>query len=177
MVVREMQRETDGERLADFDTSFTTDYIYRVKISGISVGIVEEKLDVPFRKTYPFRHIKNDIEEADFTVLAEIEGNTAGFAAVKFEEWNKRVNVTSLFVAPQFRGRGVGKELIDVAEDYARGKQARCLWLETQNVNYPAIQFYRKIGFEFCGFDAALYNPADVSPDEVAFYFCKNLSE
>ena len=177
MVIRKIHPQTDSERLLNFDTSFSTDYIYHVKINGILIDIVEEKRDVPFQKTYPIDPIKNDINEADFAVEAEIAGNLAGFAAVKFEEWNKRVNVTSLFVAPRFRGRGVGKRLVDAVEDFARGKRARCLWLETQNVNYPAIQFYLKTGFEFCGFDAALYNPADVSPGETAFYFFKQLDE
>lgn len=36
---------------------------------------------------------------------------------------------------------------------------ARCLWLETQNVNYPAVQFYLRLGFELCGLDQTLYAP------------------
>ena len=177
IIVREICLQTDGERLLNFDTSFSTDHVYRVKISGMSVEIVEEKLDFPFHKVYPFNHIKNDIDEADFVIAVEIAENLAGFAVVKFEKWNKRANLTSIFVAPEFRGRGVGKQLIDAAENFAKSKKAWCLWLETQNVNYPAIRFYLKIGFEFCGFDASLYNPAEVSPGETAFYFCKQLPE
>lgn len=177
MILREISLQTDSEQLLNFDTSFSTDYVYRVKISGMSVEIVEEKLENPFHKVYPFDHIENDIDEADFAVATEIGGRIVGFAAVKYEEWNGRANLTSIFVATEFRGRGVGRGLIDAAIDFAKSKQAWCLWLETQNVNYPAIRFYRKMGFDFCGFDAALYNPADVSAGETAFYFCKQSSE
>lgn len=143
----------------------------------MSVEIFYEKLNVPFQKIYPLNLIKNDIDVADFTVVAEIKENIAGFTTVRFEEWNKRAVMTGIFVAPEYKGRGIGRELVDAALNYAKSKEARCLWLETQNVNYPAIQFYRKVGFEFCGFDTSLYNPADVSPGETAFYFCKQLPE
>lgn len=171
-----MQREFDWTRLADFDTSFVSEYIYRVAVNGISVEIIEEKLVFPVQKTYPLDFIKKDIEDADFAVVAETDGKTiVGFAAAKFEEWNKRTVLTEIFVAPENRGKEIGRALIDMVVEYAKTTRARCLWLETQNVNYPAIQFYRKLGFEFCGFDSALYNPADVSSGETAFYFRKEL--
>lgn len=70
MIVRELQREIDRERLNDFDASFSTEYIYCIKIDKMSVEIAEEKLDVPFQKTYPFDLIKKDIAEADYAVVA-----------------------------------------------------------------------------------------------------------
>jgi GNAT superfamily N-acetyltransferase len=168
-----MQREIDGERLADFDASFSTEYVYRVAVDKMSVKIVEEKLVVPFQKTYPFDSIKKDIDGADYAVIAEIDKIIAGFATVKYEEWNNRAILTGIFVARESKGNGVGRALVGAAANFAKTKSARCLWAETQNVNRPAIQFYLKIGFEFCGFDSALYNPADVSPGETAFYFRK----
>ncbi len=175
MIIREICRQTDSKRLSDFDASFSTEYIYRVAVDKMSVEIVEEKLDVPFQKTYQFDLINKDIDEADYAVIAEIDEIIAGFAIVKYEEWNNRAVLTGIFVTPESKGKGVGRALVKAAINFARTKSARCLWAETQNVNYPAIQFYRKIGFEFCGFDSALYNPADVSSDETAFYFCKIL--
>lgn len=175
MMIREIQREVDCERLSAFDTSFETEYIYNVKINGMSVEIAEEKLDAPFRKTYPFDAIKTDIDEADFTVIAEIEQKIAGFAMVKYEAWNARAGLTGIFVAPKSRGKGVGRVLVEAAAAYAKSESARCLFVETQNVNYPAIRFYLRMNFEFCGFDRSLYHPADVSRGETAFYFCKQL--
>ncbi|MGI8883604.1 MAG: GNAT family N-acetyltransferase [Pyrinomonadaceae bacterium] len=176
MIIREMQREIDGERLSGFDASFSTRHVYRVAVDKMSAKIVEEKIDVPFQKTYPLDLIKKDIDEADYAVVAEIDEIIAGFAIVKYEEWNNRAVLTGIFVAAESKGEGVGRALVAAAIDFAKTKSARCLWAETQNVNYPAIQFYRKIGFEFCGFDNTLYNPADVSSDETAFYFRKILS-
>lgn len=173
MIIREMQPDVDGKRLADFDASFSAEYIYRVAVDKLSVEIVEEKLDVPFQKTYPFDLISEDVDEADYVIVAEVDEIIAGFATVKYEDWNNRAALTGIYVAAESKGKGVGRALVEAAVNFAKTKAARCLWAETQNVNYPAIQFYRKIGFEFCGFDCALYNPADVSSNETAFYFRK----
>ena len=176
MIIREMQEEFDGERLSNFDFSFSTEHIYRVSIDKMSVRITEEKLDSPFQKSYQLDFIKKDINEADYAVVAEDENVIVGFATVKYEDWNNRAVLTGIFVEPEFRGKSVGKALIELVENYAQTKSARCLFVETQNVNYPAIRFYRNIGFEFCGFDTSLYNSADVSADETAFYFCKKFT-
>jgi ribosomal protein S18 acetylase RimI-like enzyme len=176
MTIREIQRKMDGEQLSDFDASFSNEYVYRVAVDKMSVEISEEKLAIPFCKTYSFDSIKKDIDEADYAIVAEIDAIIAGFATVKYEEWNNRAVLTGIFVASESRGKGVGRALIESAIKFARTESARCLFVETQNVNYPAIQFYRKLGFEFCGFDRALYNPADVSADETAFYFRKILT-
>jgi ribosomal protein S18 acetylase RimI-like enzyme len=55
---------------------------------------------------------------------------------------------------------------------------ARCLWLETQNINYPAVQFYRRMGFRLCGLDETLYRPGmpGLLPAEVALYFSRDLT-
>lgn len=175
MIIREICWQTDGERLSNFDASFSTEYIYRIVVSGMSVEIIEAKLDVPFRKTYQLDCVKNDVEASDYSVAAEIEGFITGFATVKYEAWNKRAVLTGIYVAPESRGKGVGRALIDSVINYAKTTPARCLWLETQNINYPAIRFYIKMGFRFCGFDKSLYNPVEVSSDETAFYFYKNI--
>lgn len=176
MMIREMQRETDCKNLLEFDTSFSTEYVYQVSIKGMSVEITEEKLSHPLCKTYQFDFIKKEIAEAEFAVVAEIQEKIVGFATAKYEQWNNRTVLTGIFVKPTVKRNGIGRALIDAIADYAKTKSARCLFVETQNINYSAIQFYRKMNFEFCGFDTELYNFADVFPREIAFYFCKNLS-
>ena len=52
---------------------------------------------------------------------------------------------------------------------------ARCLWLETQNTNYPAIQFYQHVGFRLCGLDESLYDPAGPGRNEIALFFVREL--
>jgi len=46
-------------------------------------------------------------------------------------------------------------------------------------VNYPAIQFYRRLGFRLCGLDETLYRPDDSAsvPGEVALFFARDLRD
>ena len=67
--------------------------------------------------------------------------------------------------------------LLEAVDAFARSVSARCVWLETQNVNYPAIQFYRRAGFAFCGFDTSLYDPNDLIMEDVALFFARPVSE
>lgn len=173
MSIRTIEMPADREQLALFDASFSTNSIYQVSTDGLSVDIFEQKLNVPLRKTY---HLDDaEIDNADFSVAFECDEVIVGFATAKYEDWNRRVNITGIYVRPEHRGQGTGKALLDAVHGYARTTPARCLWLETQNVNYPAIRFYTKHGFTFCGFDTSLYDPEQMETREVAFYFCRDI--
>jgi ribosomal protein S18 acetylase RimI-like enzyme len=80
-----------------------------------------------------------------------------------------------LYVAPGQRGMGLGRRLLAAVEAYARTRQAHYLWLETSNLNFPAIQFYRRVGFQLCGLDQTLYAPDSDAAGETALYFAKAL--
>jgi len=51
-----------------------------------------------------------------------------------------------LRVAPAWRGRGVGTALLRAAEAWAMARGARCLKVETQNINVAACRFYARRG-------------------------------
>jgi ribosomal protein S18 acetylase RimI-like enzyme len=137
-IVRAGDRPGDRARIARIDTSFTTNRIYRVTAEPDGFRLHEELTDPPRAKTYP-------VSYADLgagLVVAEDDGNMVGFGEVVLEQWNRRATIAHLYVPPSHRGQGVGAALLDALDQRARASGARCLWLETQNVNYPAIQFY-----------------------------------
>ena len=85
-----------------------------------------------------------------------------------------RALIQHLYVSSSMRGKGIGRRLIDSSMKVAKDHNARCLWAETQTNNYPAIQFYKKMGFAFCGLDTSLYDP-ELVRDEVALFFSRTL--
>jgi ribosomal protein S18 acetylase RimI-like enzyme len=172
----EISGKPDFKTLSGFDASYSSEYAYRVAIDGMDVTIREEKLPAPIHKTYALKDIEESVSFADHTIIAEVEGRTAGFAALKYEKWNRRVHLIGLYVAPAYKGRGIGTALVQRGVEYAKTAGARCLWLETQNINHPAIQFYLRSGFRFCGFDTSLYNPGTVLPGEIALYFALEIA-
>ena len=134
-------------------------------------------MDPPLQKVYGSNaHLEPRIQEADFTVVAEQDGQLVGVAAVKYEPWNRRGEVWHVYVAKAARRRGIGTALMNELVVFARSVGARCLWVETQNVNFPAIQFYRRAGFRFCGLDEAFYDPEGPGPDEIALFWVRELT-
>src|SRR5215218_7932339 len=173
-ILRQIDLGRDLQLLERFDASFTTDRIYRLEKRELSASLVEELLPQPLTKRYDVSGIREAIAESEFGLVAEIDGCIAGFMTVKFESWNRRAWITHLYVREESKGRGLGTRLVEEAMSLARRREARGLWLETQNFNYPAIRFYLTLGFRFCGFDESLYDPS-VVPGETAMYFMRAL--
>ncbi|MFN2501389.1 MAG: GNAT family N-acetyltransferase [Pyrinomonadaceae bacterium] len=159
----------DQERLEAFDASFTTDRAYRLRKGDMAARFIVEELGKTLTKRYDTSGIGAAVEESEFSLIAEAGADFAAFMTVKYEDWNRRALITHLYVLPRFKGDGIGRSMVERAIDFARRRGARGLWLETQNFNYPAIQFYLNLGFRFCGFDENLYDPSMV-PGETAIY-------
>ena len=175
--IRSVHWPQDAALLAGLDTAFVTERIYRPVREEFAFRLVEEIVMPHLRKQYAFDP-SDPAERAswEYAVIAEEDKQLAGFAAAKFEAWNRRVVLLHLYVMPAFRRKGVGTQLLEAIDRYARSVQARCVWLETQNINYPAIQFYCRSGFQFCGFDESLYDPASLGQEEVALFFVRPVS-
>jgi ribosomal protein S18 acetylase RimI-like enzyme len=87
--------------------------------------------------------------------VAEVDGRVAGFAGV----WARVVSdepdeyryefahLCDLVVLPEFRGRGLGRALLQRAEDHAREHGATTLRLGVLAANDRARQLYKSAGF------------------------------
>jgi aminoglycoside 6'-N-acetyltransferase I len=80
-------------------------------------------------------------------VLTEGE-NIVGAMLGHSKTWwtNDLLYVDELFVAPESRGKGYGKQLLDHAEEYARNEGYEVITLMT-NKHMPAFQFYNHIDY------------------------------
>jgi ribosomal protein S18 acetylase RimI-like enzyme len=68
-----------------------------------------------------------------------------------FAELGDRAFVFNLYVAPDFRGRGVAHDLLDRVESWALGEEHPALFLYVHEGNARAIAFYRRRGYTFTG--------------------------
>jgi ribosomal protein S18 acetylase RimI-like enzyme len=172
---RPLRWPNDRERLRSLDTSYTTDRIYRVEAIGLSFRLEETVIIPALQKDYRFADHVDGLTTFDYVVVAELATEVTGVAAITFETWNRRAVLGHCYIAPAYRGQGIGRSLIDNVVQAAHQRHARCLWLETQNINYGAIQFYQRVGFTCCGLDLALYDPRGPANGETALFFVRYL--
>ncbi|RCV53084.1 GNAT family N-acetyltransferase [Marinitenerispora sediminis] len=162
----------DQEWLAELDDSFTTDTVLEVAAGPGGFTVREALLDRPLTKTFP-----PDEDEWSPGVLVDAAVSGAagcGFVAFEVTAWNRRLVVHEIAVAPGHRGRGIGAALMERACRYGRRNGARTAWLETSNVNVPAVRAYQRMGFALCGLDSSLYRGTP-SEGEVALFMSRAL--
>ena len=80
------------------------------------------------------------------------EGNTVvGYVAValgfSFEYRGREAFVDELLIAESHRGRGLGREALEIAEAYCREAGVKALHLEVERHRENALELYRRRGF------------------------------
>src|SRR5437764_13597773 len=186
---------TDALALHKLDYSFETDRIYMLRVNGklvqnddvsqtlekpaLAFDLWEISVDPPLYKS--FREYEHKLEEVE-TRLSSVEGGyvalaggqIAGAVLLNVEQWRSVARIEDIIVGRQFRRFGIGSLLLNCASDWARN---RCCWaiaLDTQNVNYPAIQFYLRNGLDVWSVHQHFYPPGPVE-HEVAIFMGKLL--
>ena len=83
------------------------------------------------------------------TFVAELGGAWAGIVTGKKEDG--AVEVLGLWAAPEARGHGVGRALMDAVAEWTRQRGAGrlLLWVSTENA--PALRLYEACGYEKVG--------------------------
>jgi len=81
--------------------------------------------------------------------IAEEDGHIAGYARLFFSRDKNCLYVSSLYLLPEFEGKGIGIRLLNSAEGYAAKKGLDELWIGVMVKNRQAVLFYRKVGFLF----------------------------
>lgn len=88
--------------------------------------------------------------QADFLVIEESD-TIGAFIVLLKRTASAGLRIYSVAVAPEQRGRGWARLLLDEAEKRARLNGKRCLTLEVSETNHQAIGLYRRSGFEIFG--------------------------
>jgi ribosomal protein S18 acetylase RimI-like enzyme len=175
LTLRSLRWPGDRQAILALDTSFATERVYRVVGTAQSFALHDTAIAPPLHKIYDLASEVERFPALDHVLLAELDTQLAGVAALSYEASNRRAILWHLYVGRAYRGRGIGRALIDAMVVRAQQYQARCLWLETQDVNYGAIQFYQRVGFEWCGLDLSLDDREGAPTDETAVFFMRTL--
>ena len=186
---------TDALALHRLDYSFETDRIYSLRVNGklaqnddvlqtldkpaLAFELWEISVDPPLYKS--FREYEHKLEEVESRLnsieggyVALADGQIAGAVLLNVEQWRSVAKIEDIIVGRQFRRYGIGSLLLNCASDWARNRGCWAIVLETQNVNYPAIQFYLRNGLDVWSVHQHFYPPGSVE-HEVAIFMGKKL--
>jgi GNAT superfamily N-acetyltransferase len=93
--------------------------------------------------------------------------NLAG-QIILFKYWNGYCYINDIRIDKNYRGKGIGKLLIQKAIEWAKEKNCIGMQVETQDVNVNACKFYERLGFTLGGVDLFRYKSSKTEKDEIA---------
>jgi len=94
------------------------------------------------------RHIDEDVAaNAAGIFVAETEGRIAGYITTSIDRECGRGRIPNLAVAAEFRGQGLGRQLIEHALDYFRRESLAYAMIETMAQNDTGQHLYPACGF------------------------------
>ncbi len=92
-------------------------------------------------------------------LVAEVDGEPCGLAWMRLTDEEPMVaHLYQMWVTPECRRRGVGRELLDMSVQWARTAGAHVVRLDVTVTNRPAAQLYDRAGFRPVG------NPTPLRP-------------
>lgn len=87
--------------------------------------------------------------------IAYVSGNPVGYCALSVKDFgyrkSKYVEVENIGVDPSYRSKGIGQQLLQEAEAWAKKENATRLFVSAYWKNQGALRFYKKNGFTEIG--------------------------
>jgi len=168
--------------LNHIDANFTSDRFLNVikTVDGFNTTwqLSEQPLEPPFVST-DYALDDNDLAEIagrlkrndGLYLVVEENDQLIAMLDMEHQTWQHAAMLWNISVDRAYRGRGIGRELIRRAIEWARDHQLRGIRLETQTNNWPACNFYRRLGFQLGGLDDHYYANDDLGVKEVALFW------
>ncbi|MGE7366397.1 GNAT family N-acetyltransferase [Desemzia incerta] len=133
------------------------------KLRGISIETfrdtfqdqnTEEDLYNYLEKAYNTEQLTSELLNQQSEFYFVFNGNDlAGYLKININEAQSETNgedaleIERIYVLPQFKGKGLGKILIQQAVERAQFHQKTNIWLGVWEHNQAALAFYKKLGF------------------------------
>lgn len=167
---------TDLPKLMAFEHNTTSDSVWQLELKRhtgqVATTFREVRLPRSIQVEYPHNKfaLADDWVRKSMMYTAILEKEFAGYICLLERGTASVVSITDLVVEVTKRRRGVASALLASAQAWAESRTHRCLILELQSKNLPAIRLAQKFGYEFCGYNDRYYLNQDV-----ALFFSKQL--
>ncbi len=98
------------------------------------------------------RTASNARGEENILFFAEEDGEAVGMVVGAVDDTERWIaHLYAMWVMPDARGKGIGKELVRVVEEWARGRGCSTVLLEVSGDNPAATRLYERMGYSFNG--------------------------
>ncbi len=138
--------------------------------SEFSMGLRCLRLPRSVTVTIPGDTLDAVWERAIAVFVAAQETTIGGFIVMTAADERPAAMIARLVVAPHLRRRGTGTALLRVAAQWASSEGMTNLVGQCSARNHPAVAFYTRSGFNFCGYNEAYY-----PRNEVALFWQRNI--
>ena len=182
--------EETSEVLPEYEKvpiSFWVETYFRLELCEKGLGgikLIEETVETPFLKDYdaiggekPTQWAQRFNIENWGILSAFVDGRRVGGAAIAWKTpevfmLEGREDLACLWdlrVLPEYRNKGVGRDLFARAIAWAKEKNCRLFKVETQNINVPACRFYVSQGCELGAINRFVY-PEEMNETQLIWY-------
>jgi ribosomal protein S18 acetylase RimI-like enzyme len=170
--------QLDTSSFHELSAGYTSSAVYQVsKSENDSQTIISlhlHELETPYKKhwqpdTETDKRYRKVVEQG--VSLGVYDGDElVGLAIAEKQVWNRTLWVWEFHIDQDYRGRGLGRQLMDQLAEVGKKVSCRVMICETQSTNVPAIRFYRRVGFEVGAVDLSYYTNKDMTDFEVAVF-------
>ncbi|KRM78354.1 protease synthase and sporulation negative regulatory PAI 1 domain protein [Lapidilactobacillus dextrinicus DSM 20335] len=111
---------------------------------------LQEYLDTAYSDAKLTAELQNS---ASFFYFIEVEQVLAGYLKLNIDHaqteamGDQSLEIERIYIKPEFKRQGLGKQLYQKALIVAQQKQKQTIWLGVWEENQPALKFYQRLGF------------------------------
>lgn len=151
------------------DHTSVTDHVWQMKVEEAEsqVRVTFDTVRLPRRMGagYPNSpdQLVQDWQRDEGFLVAEVDNEVRGYVDLLARPWQRTGWVGNMAVERGYRRQGIGTALMRHARQWAREQGLQILLVEATTKNYPALCFYQKLGFQFCGFNDHYYFNQDIA--------------
>jgi ribosomal protein S18 acetylase RimI-like enzyme len=120
--------------------------IWREHYPGI---ITHDQIDYMLGTMYAANTIRDDVLNKGYRyVLVMRENEAVGYIAYRFEDPDRAVMISKLYLLPSLHGKGIGRQMLQHVKDNAVHRGAKRIYLFVNKNNSKAIAAYERFGFK-----------------------------
>lgn len=152
--------------------------LYReIRLQGLATNPEAFSASLEEETEFPIERFENRLSGNNtFTFGAMEDNELVGVVTLMLEQSNKtkhRGNIFGMYVLPNRRDKGIGKELLKAAIAKAKENAIEQIYLTVMSSNHPAKKLYQSLGFETYGIDkkALVVNETYYDEELMVLYF------